>query len=132
MYWKYFWYTARKPYVRGLTFMYHLVTSIFNHRKVYSWMENRLRHLGGKPHTFVANLMFEHGNINRTKFSLDDLNDTILVPFEQYEVPVPAKYDTILRIQYGKDYMVPKQVPSLHGPGIFFDTKKPYTEYINN
>lgn len=33
--------------------------------------------------------------------------ETILLPFEDLELPVPAGYDTILRLEYGPDYMTP-------------------------
>ncbi len=129
LYWRFFWYTARNPAVRFLAYAYHLVASLFNHREIYAWMENRLRKIGEKPHTHVANVLFEYNNINRTTFSLEDLKETIMVPFEGFEVPIPFHYDNILRIQYGDDYMIPKHIPSMHGNEIQFDTEHPYTDY---
>ena len=131
MYWKFFWYTARNSFVRILAYLYHLCASIFNHKKIYAWIEDMLRHLEKMPHTYVANLVFESNNINRTKFSLEDLDDTISVPFGEFTVPVPSHFDILLRTQYGEDYMTPKHVPTSHGNEILFDTERPYTYYTN-
>ncbi len=56
--------------------------------------------------------------------------DTILMPFEDIQMPVPIGYDEILRNQYG-DYMTPVKAPSLHG-GVIFDTERPYTEVLKD
>ncbi len=41
--------------------------------------------------------------------------DVIRMPFENITLPVPAGYDTILRLQYGEDYMTPKNISAGHG-----------------
>lgn len=56
--------------------------------------------------------------------------DTILMPFEDIQMPVPIGYDEILRNQYG-DYMTPVKAPSLHG-GVIFDTERSYTEVLKD
>ena len=56
--------------------------------------------------------------------------DTIFMPFEDIQMPVPIGYDEILRNQYG-DYMTPVKAPSLHG-GVIFDTERPYTEVLKD
>ena len=57
------------------------------------------------------------------------LDDFIMMPFEDMEIPVPKGYDEILKSLYG-DYM---KLPSMEERGvhhnIFFDPDKPYTEY---
>jgi len=39
------------------------------------------------------------------------------VRFEDAEFPVPADWDTVLRLQYG-DYMTPPKYPMIHGDSI--------------
>lgn len=59
------------------------------------------------------------------------LYDQIMsVPFEDTHIPVPAGYDEILEIMYGKEYMTPKKIPADHGE-MFFDTKCSYIDYIS-
>lgn len=57
-------------------------------------------------------------------------SDTIYMPFEDIQMPVPVGYDNILTNQYG-DYMTPVQAPSMHG-GVIFDSERPYTEVLKD
>lgn len=57
-----------------------------------------------------------------------DFEEIIYVPFEFITIPVGKKYDHALKKRYG-DYHCIVKSKSLHGR-IFFDTEKPYTEYI--
>ena len=52
-----------------------------------------------------------------------------MVPFEMLNVPIPACYDECLTASFGSDWRIPRRAPSFHG-GVFFDTEKPYTEYL--
>ena len=45
--------------------------------------------------------------------------ETIYMPFEDIQVPVPLKYEEILIGYYGKKYMVPIRSSTLHGNVIF-------------
>lgn len=56
-------------------------------------------------------------------------NSTIMMPFEETELPVPVGYDKILKAYYG-DYMTPVKGVSLHGPYAALDPYRPYTEYM--
>ncbi len=57
-----------------------------------------------------------------------DPGQIISHPFEFMEIPIMKNYDRCLRMHYG-DYLTPVQSPSYHGT-VFFDTDRPYTEYI--
>lgn len=56
-------------------------------------------------------------------------NETIYLPFENINIPVPIGYKKILEKEYG-DYMTPKQEPSMHESFIFLSTEKPYQDII--
>ncbi len=67
-------------------------------------------------------------------FSGDDIifnrhifNNTIYMPFEYLQIPVPEGYDEFLRTQYGDDYMTPLAAQSYHGE-LIIDTKRSYQE----
>ena len=54
--------------------------------------------------------------------------ETIYVPFEDMQMPIPKDYDKILTAQYG-DYMTPVKAPSMHGC-VVFDTERSYKDVI--
>ena len=63
------------------------------------------------------------------RFKRSVFNKTIMVPFEDRMIPVPAGYDEFLTSQYG-DYMTPVQAPSLHGNDITIDVHRSYKEFL--
>ena len=54
--------------------------------------------------------------------------EVLRVEFEDMKVPVPEKYDALLRHMYG-DYMVPVHAPTLHGE-LLLSTSIPYKQFI--
>lgn len=48
--------------------------------------------------------------------------------FEFVKVPIPHEYGEMLKLHYGEDYMIPKQMKADHhwGGNIIFDTEKSY------
>ncbi len=55
--------------------------------------------------------------------------ETLIVPFEDMTIPIPAGYDQILTKLYG-DYMTPVKAPTLHGGFAVLDTQKSYRQYL--
>lgn len=70
-------------------------------------------------------LNFNDRNLFRLRKNYAQL---VELPFEFLQVPVSAEYDEALTLRYGnyKEFVVGT---SLHG-GIFFDTERPYTDYL--
>lgn len=64
------------------------------------------------------------------RFVMDklDLSGVEFVPFEMLKLPIPSGYENILNHTYG-DWHTFVKGGSVHG-GVFFDTEKPYTEYL--
>ena len=55
--------------------------------------------------------------------------ETIYVPFENIMIPIPKEYDNVLKAMYGKDYMIPKNIPTEHGE-VLFDPDYSYKEVL--
>ena len=53
----------------------------------------------------------------------------VYLPFEQFEFPAPRDYDSMLRAQYGDNYMTPYKRQS-DVENMLFDTELPYTHYV--
>lgn len=120
--------------------------SVFSssHNKVLRSLRQRIDSVGFKRYYASYENLFRTYPIaeNKTIACLSFINDlkkfqrdkewydeTILVPFEDIMIPIPAGYDQILTKQYG-DYMTPVQAPSYHGGFTVLDTKKSYLEYL--
>lgn len=69
--------------------------------------------------------------IDRDKYRFDKswYDETLWVPFENMEVPIPKEYDKVLRTQYGDNYMTPKMVAANHG-GLIIDTERSYKDIM--
>lgn len=65
---------------------------------------------------------------SRRVWQRDWFDETVYLPFEIFQLPVPVGYRELLDTFYG-DWQTYKVGTSTHG-GCFFDTDKPYTEYI--
>ena len=57
---------------------------------------------------------------------------TVMLPFEGAEFPAPAGYREYLDYYYGVDWMIPKNIPSMHNTTgqVIIDTSRPYTEVL--
>lgn len=66
---------------------------------------------------------------DRFLWNVADFNETVMMPFEMIELPVPVNYDNILKKSYGqwREFVVGG---SLHGE-IAYDVEKCYKEYLN-
>ena len=63
------------------------------------------------------------------RFKREWYNDTIYLPFEMIQCPVPAGYKGVLEGYYGKEYMTPLQVANAHGD-LIIDTRHSYKEIL--
>ena len=94
----------------------------------YTEFENLFRAYPVSANKTIACLSF---NTDLNKFQRDKgwYDKTLMVPFEDTMIPVPAGYDQILTKQYG-DYMTPVQAPTYHGGFAVIDTNRSYTEHL--
>ena len=97
-------------------------------RKTYRKFENCYAHYDGEPSDMVSCPCFFAASVLKFRHRRELFNETIMMPFEDMMVPVPAGYDEILRNYYG-DYMTPVKAPSMHG-SVIFDTERSYKEVI--
>lgn len=94
--------------------------------KLYSYVE--------KKHKFYTlensnkNTWTLHEYLPRWVRMNEWFDETIWMKFEMIELPIPAKYDIILKHEFG-DYMKFVVGDSSHG-SVIVDTEKSYTEYL--
>ena len=106
----------------------HLLLKPLPYRWIYRRMEAACTAYEGKGTRRVALMTFAPQD-NRLVFPVACLTGDREVAFEHTTIPIPEGYDEMLTIQYG-DYLTMRRENAYHG-GIFFDTERPYTEYLN-
>ena len=101
-------------------------TSFLSDKKRYAEYENVLRSVKAMCHGNVCEISFKH---NYPLMQIDDFDEPVLVDFEYMKMPVPQNSHRLLELQYGSDYMTPKQAPTVHG-GLNFDVEHSYKEHL--
>ncbi len=116
-----------------IKYLAHLLYSgplrgIADYEKYYNKYEELCKRCNEEDSEMLGLLCLRYGKKNLRYRS--DFLESVQMPFEFMEVPVPKNYDHALTHIYG-DYMTFKKgVGVVHG-GIIFDPEKPYTEYYN-
>ena len=117
----------RKAWYRMLYLYYkhtHQTLALFDE------YENLFRNSHHDDSPYVWYPTFFRKNPEKTTRKKEWYSETIYMPFEDIEMPVPIGYADILRLQYGDNFMTPIKTPPMHGGNILFDTRKSYKEYL--
>lgn len=93
---------------------------------LYSYLESLYKQYSVDECKYNCGLLF--GYSSRWVRATEMFDETIWVPFEMVLFPIPAKYDEILKIEYG-DYMKLVKGTSCHG-SVILDIEKSYSEYL--
>src|SRR5574344_926120 len=113
-----------------------ILHSFGSYENLYLEIENKIQAYSDseyiQPVGFIASNMFP-----KTKYlsKREWFQEELIVPFEFLNVPIPIKYDEVLRNTYGDNYMTPIRADSFHG-NILFNTHRSYQairlEYKND
>lgn len=98
--------------------------------ELYREYENLFRYYKFEECKRISCPTFMRTTFSKTTKDKDWYRKMLWMPFEDIELPVPVDYDKVLSTQYGKDYMTPCQIPSLHGGDIFFSTDNSYKHFL--
>lgn len=101
-------------------------TRFFSDKVRYQYYEDVMRSVKHNPLGAVCEMAFQRGSIVA---QCEDFDEPRMVPFEYIQIPLAQNPDRLLALQYGPDYMTPRQAPSEHGT-LAFDTEKSYTHYM--
>ena len=93
---------------------------------IYSEVDDMLRAADIRQCPYVAEICFSGYDFLLDKHIFDD---TVMLPFENIEVPAPKDYDAFLRAVYGDSYMTPLQTGTAHDDMIF-DTTRSYRDLL--
>lgn len=114
-----------------LTLVFRKLKCLYQVRKqgwqtIFARCEDAYRRTRIADVPYVAEISFSGYDTIMDKHIFDD---TVWLDFEDMKVPAPARYDELLRLIYGDDYMTPRQVPTCHGE-VIFDTEHSYLERL--
>ncbi len=97
--------------------------------KLFRIMDLALKASSVKKCEMVAPLGFIYETMKRIR-NKHYYDEIVWLDFENIKIPAPSGYHEFLMGRYG-DYMKPSKISTTHGE-VFFDTEKPYTEYLGN
>ncbi len=96
--------------------------------KAFRWYEKLCSRYSKKKTRYVCDTVFIAAwekNLWERKW----FEDSVLMPFENRQIPVPWGFDGRLKAEYG-DYRKPVQAPACHGE-LVLDPDIPYGEYLS-
>lgn len=112
------------------TLWYKIVDTLYfginGYYNKYKEMEDLIVKHENKSDYLIGDVLWTSFKYHKYMREIEWYRDTIMLPFEDMEIPVPIDYDKILKTQYG-DYMTPVEAPSNHG-SIVIDIHKSYID----
>ncbi len=91
------------------------VCLLFGPMSIYRIFERQFTKWNNTDCQCVACPTFDLKQIGRETKRKEWYSHTVMLPFENIELPAPANYHEVLTAVYGNDYMVPRRAPSGHG-----------------
>ena len=111
-------------------YILHLPFVPYNPLKVYRCI-NKLAERKNKEKSEIGVVVYWPYSFDRNHFFSKEFDETVMMPFENIQMPVPKGYANILTILYG-DYM---KFPPIENRGIWhhfvFEPDVPYKEYCS-
>lgn len=81
--------------------------------KAFKWYEKICTRYSGKKTEYVCDTVFI-ADWEKNLWKREWFEESVLMPFEDRQIPIPCGYDGRLRAEYG-DYRKPVQAPACHG-----------------
>lgn len=121
--------------IKNISAIFRLVKSVIRYnrssiRSRFLDVESKVKQFPKGKNGLVADVMFCFAPYKSPIRDREWYKSTLWLPFEDMTIPVPVEYDKELRACFGDNYMIPIKTSTMHG-SIIFDTKRPYTEVLN-
>ena len=92
---------------------------LFGPRNIYRFYETQFTKWNDTDSKCIACPTYDRKQIERETKLKEWYRESVSLPFEDMEMPVPGNYNEVLTTIYGKDYMKPCKAPSGHGETLF-------------
>lgn len=106
--------------------IYYKYISKVDYQEIYREFEETCAQFNDQDTEFISCLSFDFAPVHHQYRK--DYEESVMVPFETLEIPVPKNYHHALTKRFG-NYQEFVKGGAYHG-GILFDTDKPYTDYL--
>lgn len=97
-----------------------------SYKKLFEKYESAFRSVDCYKSKRVSDISFIYSN-HRDVRHVSSYDETVWMPFEMTKFPAPKNYDDVLTSNFGKDYMTPLHLSTVHGQ-IYLNADLPYTE----
>lgn len=97
--------TKRKHTVRGT--IYYFTNRLISRKRYIKKMISLMNSHRECKSDILLSFPASYAGESRSYFHSSFFEETIRIPFEDMEAPVPKRYDELLRYMYGDDYMTP-------------------------
>ena len=106
-----------------------MLCGIIGRKKLYRLFEHQFTKWNACATRRIACPTFDWRQVEREAKELTWYDETVMLPFEGLEMPVPIGYDKVLTALYGVNYMMPRQDSSGHGE-VILDAAHDYREVL--
>ena len=105
------------------------VCGVIGHKRLYRLYERQFTKWNGRETKRISCPTYDWRQVEREAKERTWYEETVMLPFEDMEIPAPAGYDKVLTTLYGADYMTPRQAASGHGR-VILDAERDYKEVL--
>lgn len=102
---------------------------LFGPKNIYNFFERQFTKWNSKECHRVACPTFNFRKMDHRIKEKIWYNETVMLPFENIEMPAPAMYHDVLAREYGADFMTPRKEATAHGEMLIY-TDRPYQEVL--
>lgn len=104
-------------------------TCLLGPKNIYRLFERQFTKWNDTDCECIACPTYDYKQIDRETKRKIWYDNTLMLPFENIEMPVPAGYHDVLTTLYGENYMQPRKESSGHGE-LLISTDRPYQEVL--
>lgn len=106
-----------------------MLCGTLGNKRLYRLFERQFTKWNEKETKRIACPTFDWRQVEREAKERAWYDETVMLPFEELEIPAPIGYDKVLTTLYGANYMTPRQDSSGHGE-VILDAERDYREVI--
>lgn len=122
-------FSLKAPLTSAKFLLARATCGLFGGMGVYNFFERQFTKWNSRGYHRVACAVYNYRFLDIKIKEKSWYEQTVMLPFEDIELPAPAHYHEVLTVEFGPDYMTPRKEPTAHGEMIIY-TDRPYQEVL--